>query len=53
MQGTLMEKLLTQSPREFLRLTRSVDNSAVVGEEPRRETYRYAKVTFRFILLCF
>jgi hypothetical protein len=44
MQGTLLEKFLTQPPTEFLRLTRSVDNSAVVGKEPRREAYRYAKV---------
>ncbi|KAF8500917.1 mitochondrial protein Pet127-domain-containing protein [Russula emetica] len=41
--GTLLEKFLTQSPTEFVRLTRSVDNSAVVGKEPRREAYRYAK----------
>jgi len=53
MQGTLLEKFLTQPPREFLRLTRSVDNSAVVSEEPRREAYRYAKVVSRFILLRF
>ena len=53
MQGTLLEKFLTQSPREFLRLTRSADNSAVVGKEPRREAYRYAKVVFRFIRLYF
>ena len=50
MQGTLLEKFLTQPPREFLRFTRSVDNSTVVGTEPRREAYRYAKVVFRFIL---
>jgi hypothetical protein len=50
MQGTLMEKFLTESPEEFVRLTRSVD-SAVVGQEPRREAYRYAKVVFRLNLL--
>jgi hypothetical protein len=53
MQGTLLEKFLTRSPTEFLRLMRSVDNSAVVGEESRREAYRYAKVVFCFILLYF
>jgi hypothetical protein len=47
MQGTLLEKFLTQSPRDFLQLTRSVDNS-VVDKEPRREAYRYAKVVFLF-----
>jgi hypothetical protein len=50
MQGTLLEKFLTQPPKEFVRLTRSVDNSTVVGTEPKREAYRYAKVAFRFIL---
>jgi hypothetical protein len=53
MQGTLLEKFLTQSPSKFVRLTRSVDDSAVVGREPRREAYRYAKVVFRFILQYF
>ncbi len=51
MQGTLLEKFLTHTPREFLQLTRSADNSAVVDKEPRREAYRYSKVVFRFILL--
>jgi hypothetical protein len=51
MQGTLLEKFLTQPPEEFLRLTRSVDDSTVVWTEPRREAYRYAKVVFRSILL--
>lgn len=41
--GTLLEKFLTHSRRDFLRLTRFVDDSAVVGKEPRREAYRYAK----------
>lgn len=50
MQGILLENFLTQPPKEFIHLTRSVDNSTVVGTEPRREAYRYAKVVFRFIL---
>ncbi len=50
MQGTLLEKFLTRSPRDFLQLTRSVDSSAVVDKEPRREAYRYAKVVFLFFL---
>jgi hypothetical protein len=48
-----MEKLLTHSPEAFLRLTRSVDNSVVMTEEPKREAYRYAKVSFRFISFLF
>jgi hypothetical protein len=50
MQGTLLEKLLTQSPKEFLRLTRSSD-SVVMAKEPKGEAYRYAKASFRFALV--
>jgi hypothetical protein len=50
MQGTLMEKLLTHSPEEFLRLTRCFDNSVAMTKEPKREAYRYAMVSFLFIL---
>jgi Mitochondrial protein Pet127 len=53
MQGTLLEKFLTHTPEEFLRLVRSVDVPTVVAEDPRNEAYRYAKVGFRFILVLF
>lgn len=53
MQGTLLEKFLTQPPGEFLRLTRSTDNRTVVANEPKREAYRYSKVGFCFILVIF
>jgi hypothetical protein len=53
MQGPLLEKFLTQSPDEFIRLTRSTGDSSVMDKEPGREAYRYAKVVFRFILLYF
>jgi hypothetical protein len=53
MQGTLMEKLLTRSPEEFLRLTRSFDNPVVMTKEPKQEAYRYAKASFCFILFPF
>ena len=51
--GTLLEKFLTHPPGEFINLTRSVNNSAVVTKEPRREAYRYAKVGFPFYLVLF
>ncbi|KAI0304363.1 mitochondrial protein Pet127-domain-containing protein [Multifurca ochricompacta] len=47
--GTLLEKFLTHSPSEFLRLTRSSDNPTVVMKEPKREAYRYAK-SDKFVL---
>ena len=50
-QGTLLEKHLTHSPDDFLRLTRSSDDPIVVVKEPRREAYRYAKVSFCVILV--
>ncbi|KAI9509215.1 mitochondrial protein Pet127-domain-containing protein [Russula earlei] len=47
--GTLLEKYLTHPPADFLRLTRSAGDSAVVAQEPTREAYRYAK-SDKFIL---
>ena len=53
-QGTLLEKHLTHSPEDFLRLTRSSDDSVVMAKEPKREAYRYAKASFCVILVpCF
>jgi hypothetical protein len=43
-KGILLEKFLTHSPSEFLRLTRSSVSPAAVAEQPKREAYRYAKV---------
>ena len=48
-----MEKFLTRTPREFLGLTRTIPDPAVVASEHEREAYRYAKVSFRFILSVF
>jgi Mitochondrial protein Pet127 len=53
MQGTLLEKFLTTPPEEFLRLVRSVDDPTAVAKDPRNEAYRYAKVSFCFILVLF
>ncbi|KAI0250740.1 mitochondrial protein Pet127-domain-containing protein [Lactifluus subvellereus] len=47
--GTLLEKFLTHSPSEFLRLTRSSDDPTAMAEGPKREAYRYAK-SDKFIL---
>ncbi|KAI9465433.1 mitochondrial protein Pet127-domain-containing protein [Lactarius psammicola] len=47
--GTLLEKFLTYSPRDFLRLTRSSEVPAAPAEESKREAYRYAK-SDKFIL---
>ena len=44
-QGTLLEKFLTHSPSDFLRLTRSFDDPTAPVEESKREAYRYAKVS--------
>ncbi|KAH9065355.1 mitochondrial protein Pet127-domain-containing protein [Lactarius vividus] len=41
--GTLLEKFLTYSPTDFLRLTRSFDAPTPLAEESKREAYRYAK----------
>ena len=57
-QGTLLEKFLTHSPSDFLRLTRSfddttapaVDDTTAPAEESKREAYRYAKVSLRLCL---
>jgi hypothetical protein len=50
-QGTLLEKFLTQSPSDFLRLTRSFNVPTGLAEESKREAYRYAKVSLRFVLV--
>ena len=49
-QGTLLEKFLTHSPSDFLRLTRSFDDTTAPAEESKREAYRYAKVSLRLCL---
>jgi Mitochondrial protein Pet127 len=48
-KGTLLEKFLTHSPSEFLCLTRSSGDPAAVAEEPKREAYRYAKVSLGLV----
>lgn len=50
-QGTLLEKYLTHSPEDFLRLTRSSNDSVTMAKEPKREAYRYAKASFCVILV--
>ncbi|KAH9042070.1 mitochondrial protein Pet127-domain-containing protein [Lactarius pseudohatsudake] len=47
--GTLLEKFLTYSPTDFLRLTRSCDAPTPLAEESKREAYRYAK-SDKFVL---
>ena len=49
----IKDQPLGHPPREFLCLTRSVDNPAVVANEPKRKAYRYTTVGFRFILVLF
>jgi len=49
MQGTLLEKHLTHSPEDFLRLTRF--SNVAMAKEPKREAYRYAKASFCVILV--
>ncbi|KAI9443275.1 mitochondrial protein Pet127-domain-containing protein [Lactarius indigo] len=47
--GTLLEKFLTCSPTDFLRLTRSSDAPTPLAEESKREAYRYSK-SDKFVL---